>query len=437
MNDASCCQEFERAAGLSRRRFLGGMAAGAGLAVATTTFGDVFRQTAFGAGSGSGNNVLVVISLRGGIDGLSVVVPRGTQYDLYAALRKSIAVPERTLLTHDQAFGLHPSMRPLLPFWNSGKLAAVQAVGLAVPDRSHFSAMEVVEDAAPGSSARTGWINRAIGLDSDAFPTEAVQFGTSIVPTALTGSAPTIATQSIRELYLAGANPEWDDVEWMNRRRTQLQTVWGGAKGGLAVAARSALATVEQMAPYRTQTYQPHNAAVYPSDWPAGDLSAALQNTAQLIRADVGTEVVAVDYGSWDMHTDIGTVDSGDMRSMLGGFARSLAAFLTDLGDTGDRVTVVTISEFGRRVEVNGGGGVDHGWGNMMLVAGGGVRGRSYYGSWPGLASSDLVEGDLKVTTDYRNILAEIVRSRFNRTEASVFPGLTYAPLDIMVPWTG
>jgi len=297
--------------------------------------------------------------------------------------------------------------------------------------------MEIFEDTDPGSSVRSGWINRTIGLDSDAFPTEAVQFGTSIVPTALSGRAPALATPSIKELYLAGANPEWDDLEWMNRRRTQLETIWGGARGALGVTARSALATVEQLAPFRAEVYPPHNGVTYPDDWPAGDLSDALKNTAQLIRADVGTEVVAIDYGSWDMHTDIGTLEWGDMQSMLGGFAKALAAFVTDLGDTGDRVTVVTISEFGRRVEVNGGGGVDHGWGNMMLVAGGGVKGGQYYGSWPGLGDQDLEEGDLKVTTDYRNVLAEIVKSRFNRTEASVFLGLTYQPLNLMDPWSG
>jgi len=409
------------------------MAAGAGLAVSSSIFGDVFRQAAFGVTSG--NNVLVVISLRGGVDGLSVVVPHFE--DNYRALRPGIAVPTESLLARDSSFGLHPEMAPLLPFWTTNKLAAVQAVGLKVPDRSHFSAMEIVEDADPGSSVRSGWINRTIGLDSDAFPTEAVQFGTSIVPTALSGRAPALATPSIKELYLAGANPEWDDLEWMNRRRTQLETVWGGVKGSLGVAARSALATVEQLAPFRAEIYTPHNGVTYPDDWPAGDLSDALKNTAQLIRADVGTEVVAIDYGSWDMHTDIGTLEWGDMQSMLGGFAKALAAFLTDLGDTGDRVTVVTISEFGRRVEVNGGGGVDHGWGNMMLVAGGGVKGGQYYGSWPGLRDQDLEEGDLKVTTDYRNVLAEIVKSRFNRTEASVFPGLTYQPLNLMNPWIG
>jgi uncharacterized protein (DUF1501 family) len=94
--------------------------------------------------------------------------------------------------------------------------------------------------------------------------------------------------------------------------------------------------------------------------------SDALKNTAQLIRADVGTEVVAVDYGSWDMHTDVGSVDGGSMKSMLSGFAKALAAFLDHLDDLRNRVTVVTISEFGRRVDENSASGLDHGWGNVM-----------------------------------------------------------------------
>ena len=428
MSTKPCCDEYERVSGLTRRRFLGGMASGAGLGVASTAFGGVFRQTVFG--TESGNNVVVVISLRGGIDGLSVVVPHADQ--LYYSLRPGIAVPKSQLICGDAQFGLHPALGALKPWWDGGTLAAVQAVGMKVPDRSHFSAMEEVEDADPGSAVRQGWINRAIGLDSDAFPTEAVQFGTSILPTSLSGPAPAIATPGIKELYLAGANPEWDDATWQARRRTQLDTVRANARGELGTAARSALQTVAQMQPFAAQTYTPQNGVVYPTDWPATDLSAALQNTAQLIRADVGTEVVAVDFGSWDMHTGVGTLDWGDMQAMLRGFAGSLAAFLTDLGTVGDRVTVVTLSEFGRRVEENGGGGLDHGWGNMMLVAGGGVRGGRYYGTWPGLAGGDLTDGDLQVTTDYRNVLGEVVESRLRRSPAAVFPGLSYNRLNLM-----
>ncbi|MET1058401.1 MAG: DUF1501 domain-containing protein, partial [Nocardioides sp.] len=117
--------------------------------------------------------------------------------------------------------------------------------------------------------------------------------------------------------------------------------------------------------------------------------------------------------GSWDLHTNYGTISWGSMQSSISGLAQSLAAFFQDLGPLRNRVTVVTISEFGRRVAENGSQGFDHGWGNMMLVAGAGVKGGQYYGSWPGLAAGGLTDGDLKVTTDYRNVLGEIVSRRF------------------------
>lgn len=428
MNDMACCADYEQAAGLTRRRFMAGVAAGAGLGVTSTAFGGVFQQVAFG--KPHHRNVVVVISLRGGIDGLSVVVPYKERN--YYRTRPTIAVPERALICKNHTFGLHPALKPLERHWKSGRLAAVQAVGLKVPDRSHFSAMEAVEDADPGSTLRSGWINRAIGLDGDASPTEAVQFGTSIIPTALAGPAPTIATDSIQDLYLAGANPKWDSGEWRRRRHNQLETVWSDEPGPLGKAARSALRTVDRMAPFARREYKPRHGVRYPDDWPAGDLSDALQNSAQLIRANVGTEVIAVDYGSWDMHTDVGTLEWGDMQSMLRGFARTLAAFLRDLDDVRDRVTVVTISEFGRRLEENSAAGLDHGWGNMMLVAGAGVKGGRYYSRWPGLAGPDLVEGDLAVTTDYRNVLAEIVHDRLGRSVAKSFPGLAYRPIGLM-----
>ncbi len=422
------CRDFLQAATVSRRQVLAGLAGGVGLGVAHSVFGGVFRQAVFGATTGG--NVVVVISLRGGVDGMSVVVPHGDP--AYKALRKSIEVPAGALLAPDSMFGLHPKLEPLLPFWDAKRMAAVHATGLAVPNRSHFSAMEEVEDADPGSTLRRGWINRAIGLDGDSFPAEAVQFGSTIVPTAMTGPAPVLATQSMKDLVLAGANPKWDDATWRARRRTQLDTIWTSSRGALGSAARSALATVDQLAPTARQTYTPHNGATYPTDWRGRDLGEALANTAQLIRADVGTEVVAIDYGSWDMHTDVGTVEWGDMQSMLTGFSSALSAFLTDVADLGDRVTVVTISEFGRRAAVNSSGGLDHGWGNMMLLAGGGVRGGTYYGTWPGLDANSLVEGDLAVTTDYRNVLGEVVVARLNRSVTGVFPGLSYNPLGIM-----
>ncbi len=171
----------------------------------------------------------------------------------------------------------------------------------------------------------------------------------------------------------------------------------------------------------------------YPRDWPATGLSDALKDTAHLIKADVGTDVVSIDFGSWDMHSDYGTTEWGEMQNMIGGFAAVLNAFMRDLGPVRQRVTVVTISEFGRRIKENGNRGLDHGWGNMMLVAGAGVKGGSYYGSWPGLGDGSQVDDDLKVTTDYRNVFGEIITRRFpGRSVSDVFPGLSYNPVGLM-----
>ena len=116
----------------------------------------------------------------------------------------------------------------------------------------------------------------------------------------------------------------------------------------------------------------------------------------------------------------------------IGVLATALDAFMRDLGPLRSKVTVVTVSEFGRRLAENGSAGLDHGWGNVMLVAGGGVKGGRYYGHWPGLGASSLVEGDLEVTTDYRTVLGEIVTKRFNRSASTVFPGLSATPLGVL-----
>ncbi len=121
--------------------------------------------------------------------------------------------------------------------------------------------------------------------------------------------------------------------------------------------------------------------ATYPTVWYASPFAEPLKNAAQLIRADIGTDVIAIDAGNWDLHTGYGTITSGTMQNNISGFAQALAAFMTDLGALRSRVTVVTISEFGRRVQENGSQGFDHGWGNMMLVAGAGVKGGKYYGT--------------------------------------------------------
>lgn len=418
------CREFEEASRLSRRGFVQGVAGTAGALVTTQLFGDALMETSHAA-SGT-PNVLVVLSFRGGIDGLGMVVPHGDPD--YVRARPDLAVAKSSVVAADSMFGLHPNMAPLLPLWNAKKMAAVHAVGMEVPNRSHFKAIELIEDSTPGSGERRGWVNRMIGLGGIVGPTEAMHLSSPLTPTMLSGPSPTLATDGFASLQLPGlsATRGW-------RRYSAQSRVWAGTPGSVGQAARDALSISKGLATQMSGTYRPANGARYPDTFPSKDLCAALKDAARVIKTNVGTSVISIDFGSWDMHADYGNQSYGLMQGMVGGFAASVAAFFKDLGSYGDRVTLATISEFGRRVAQNGNRGLDHGWGNMMLVMGAGVKGGRYYGTWPGLADGKLVAGDLQVTTDYRNVLGEVVGSRFpDRPLGEVFPGLSYRPLGLM-----
>lgn len=414
----SCgCPDFA----LSRRRLLGtGLAAGGALA-STQLFGDAFRQVAYGAEPGG--NVVVVLSLRGGADGLSIVVPRGADHDRLASYRQGIVVPESRLLGDDPRFGLHPSFEALMPMWDAGSFGAVHAVGLQAPNRSHFNAMQEIEDAAPGSSTRSGWINRTIGLSAfdNTGPETGVALGNPLLPASLTGPTAALGAYEVRNFGIAdlGAAPAV--------RRSSLSTMWASSRTPLGAGARVALASAEHFVPL----VEGADTLVHYDAYPEGPLRGVLANTAALIRQDLGTSMVTIDYGDWDMHEGLGGSDGGWMQSHLWHLSQSLAAFFADLGAYASRVTLVTISEFGRRVEENGSGGVDHGYANAMLLLGAGVSGGAVHGDWPGLDPEDLLDGDLAMRTDYRRVLWEVVSKQFpaiSGQRTSVFPGLAAAP---------
>ncbi|MDQ3273565.1 MAG: DUF1501 domain-containing protein [Actinomycetota bacterium] len=416
-NDCSCSEYSS-----SRRSFIRNALAVTGGAVATMAFGETFRQTAYGATNG---NVLVVLSLRGGADGLSIVVPHGDP-DYYPS-RPRIAIPKASLLVPDGLFGLHPGLQPLQGMWTGGKMSAIHATGLPQPNRSHFSAVEEIEDADLGSQLRSGWINRLIGLDTDTSPLQGVTIGSGLLPTSMYGPESTLATNRTEDIQLFGAQ---DDAGQL-RRRQALTQLWQSADGPLGVGARSSLATTATLGPALAKRYVPANGATYP----ASDLGDALKDTARLVKAQVGVEVVTLDYGSWDMHSALGTLGStGDasMQGMVSNMGKALAAFFADLGVIGDRVTLVTLTEFGRRVVENGAAGLDHGWGNATLLMGAGVKGGRYYGTWPGLNLSSTADGDVSVTTDYRSILAEVLSSRFGASIPTVFPNFRPESLGLM-----
>lgn len=408
-DQSPCCAEF---AAVSRRGLLSGAIA---LAGATTLVGSATVTTS-AAAAGPATSVLVVLSLRGAADGLSLVVPHADP--AYYAARPGIAVPADRLLARDAMFGLHPELAPLLPLWHEGRLAAVHATGLPAPNRSHFAAMEEVEDADPGSSVRSGWLNRLIGATPGRSPLDGLSLGGGVAPTSLFGPEPTMSAGSVDDVSLPG---EGDDDS--GRRRASLRTLWEHDRSPLARAMRSTYAAVDGFGPAKA-------AADNSASYPATDLGRALAEVARAIRGDVGIEVVTVDHGDWDMHSGMGSADGGWLVDNTRELAGAIAAFFGDLGDQAAKVTLVTISEFGRRVVENASRGTDHGYGNVMFVAGAGVRGGRYYGSWPGLGTG--ADADLLVTTDYRSVLAEIVATRFGASTARVFPRFAPEAVGVM-----
>lgn len=405
-----CCAEY---AALSRR----GLIRGAALLGASTVVGSAVVTAAPARAIGPASSVLVVLSLRGAADGLSLVVPHADP--VYYAARPGIGIAADRLLARDDAFGLHPGLEPLLPLWSSGRMAAIHATGMATANRSHFAAMEEVEDADPGSAARRGWLNRLLGTDGSRSALQGVHLGQGVLPTSLYGPEPVMASGDADGVSVAG-----EDSSDRKRRRTRsLHTMWDRESGALGRGMRAAFEAVDGFGPVRAQ-------AANTSAYPDSELGRALAEAARVVRGDVGTEVVTVDQGEWDMHNGLGTLEWGSMRDNARDLAASVAAFFTDLGPQTDKVTMVVLSEFGRRVLENANYGLDHGYGNVMLAFGAGVRG-GYYASWPGLGNTE--DADLLVTTDYRNVLADVVQARFGGASVpAVFPGLARKTVGFM-----
>ena len=370
-------------------------------------------------------DILICVFLRGGLDGLNAVVPYGDGAYYYDA-RPTQAVPEpgagqNAALDLDGYFGLHPALAPLKEIYDDGALAFVHATGSPDPTRSHFDAMQYMEHGTPGDKTTgTGWIGRhlqSIAWQNDS-PFRAVGMG-AMLQDSLRGAVPPLSLQSIADFHLKGR------VDEMRRFEQTLARLYAfdAPNDMLERQARLVSDTIETLQAINAQTYTPANGAVYPSD--TYDFGMALKQIAQLIKADVGLEIAAVDLGGWDTHENQGTF-GGTFAELLGVLGRGLAAFYADLGERMARISVVTMSEFGRRVAENASQGTDHGHGNFMLLMGGGVIGGQVFARWPTLAPDMLDNGDLAITTDYRDILAEIVSQRLlNPALDQVFPGYT------------
>lgn len=393
---------------LTRRHFLQASAACAGTAVLAPRF-------VFSAGNTAPNDVLVVIFQRGAMDCLQAVVPYADSN--YLKQRPTIGVPApgqtNGALPLDNFFGLHPSLAPLLPLYQSGHLGIVHATGLKQNQRSHFECQRNLEAGLPTTGFYPGWLNRHIGNIGVGETFQAVALGTA-VPAALQGPQPAIGMSSI-----AGFSFTTNSA-----RKTELEDTLYALSDSTAkpsVSGRQALDAVDYLAVANPAQYPVQNNAVYPNT----TFGNRLKETAQLIKAGVGLQMACVDIGGWDHHANI----AGLLPPLLDELAKSLVAFHDDLGILMNKVTVITMTEFGRRVKENSSGGTDHGSGSSMFMMGGSVIGGKVYAEWPGLADANLFNGDLDVTIDYRTVLNELMhkRARDGYLEAQ-FPGFTPGP---------
>lgn len=367
---------------------------------------------------------LIAIFQRGAVDGLSVVVPHG-ENDYYRA-RPSIAVPrpnggDGAAIDLDGFFGFHPRLQPLKPLWDQRQLAIVHACGSPDSTRSHFDAQDYMESATPGvKSTSDGWLNRYLRLQhaEHATPFRAVAV-TSQLPRMLQGTAPALAVSQLAQFGIrAGGSSDRVGASFEAEYAAAADSVLNGT-------GREAFNAIKMLKTADPSKYEPANGA----DYPRGPFGQSLRQIAQLTKANVGLEIAFADVGGWDTHVNQGAAQ-GQLATRLDDFARSIAALVTDLGDRMADTVVLTMSEFGRAVNENGGRGTDHGHGNAMMVMGGGVRGGRVYGRWPGLAVEQRYDGrDLAVTTDFRDVFGEIVTRHLGLDDArTVFPGYLSSP---------
>lgn len=360
-------------------------------------------------------DILINVFLRGGMDGLSAVAPYGE--DAYHRGRPNLrlrspkdaqAGNEYKVLDLDGFFGLNPAMAAIYPLYKDGKMACLHAVGSGDQTRSHFEAMNAMERGMfqMRGGLQTGWVARHLASTPRKSPTplRAVALS-SIMPDSLRGASHSTTLANLADFQLA--DPELKDM---------LAGLYGSGKDVMAQAGRDTLQVIEKLSKIDVK----NQAGTYPLT----DLGRALQQVATLVRSGVGLEIACLEMGGWDTHVAQGTVN-GWLPSYLKDLADALAAFEKDMGPEMKRITMIVQTEFGRRVNENTGLGTDHGRASAMFLIGGSVKGGKVYAEWPGMEKALLDEvGDLRVTTDYRDVLADALTSRVVGSKPSeVFPG--------------
>lgn len=344
----------------------------------------------------------VLVVLRGGLDGLSTLVPYGER--IHSRVRGSIA--QKDVFDLDGFFGLHDALEPLRPLWRAGELLPMHAVGLPYGERSHFDAQDLLENGTEvPNGARDGWLNRALGRMGG----RGLSLGRSL-PLVLRGEAeasslePSMTVKAEAE-FLDEVARLYDDDPLLGpafrqglETRRELDEVLDGE--GARSGRRADLGTLKAL--------------------------------AALLREPGGPRVAVVEVGGWDTHSR----QNNRLRTGLSALGEGLALFAEELQETWADTVVLAVSEFGRTVKVNGTGGTDHGTGGVAFAAGGRVHGGRVLSDWPGL--DDLYdERDLHVTTDVRGVFKGVLAQHFGVSRADldehVFPGsASVAPVQLL-----
>ena len=389
-------------------------------------------------------NKLVVIMLRGGVDGLSVAVPHTESEYLHSRDTIALAAPgksEGSLLPLDARFGLHPALARLHPLWERGDLAFVHASGSPDPTRSHFDAQDFMESGTPGRrSTPDGWMNRLLtALPGPESPTRALSLGAA--PSRILAGKARVASlrpgpraletnaidapamqAALSRLYAQDAGMQ-QGLRQATEGRSEMQRSMAtdpapGSEGGSQAASQIG----SQAGPMMGDPGADAGAVT------ATGFAADAYRMGRLIHANRATQLAFTAVGGWDTHFNQGGA-RGQLANRLSSLAEGLDALTKGLGDSYRRTVIVVLSEFGRTLRQNGTGGTDHGRGNVIWLLGGAVAGGRMLGEWPGLDRSALIEGrDLAVITDFRAVLSPLLQAHLQASDSvmtEVFPNYT------------
>ena len=398
---------------LSRRRFLKLVGAGAAGAAATQLSISDIVFAAQNRPLPSGTPILVVVTLYGGNDGLNTVIPYADP--LYKQSRPGIYVEDSHLIPLDAELALNSSMGGFKTLWDSQNLAIVRGVGYPNPVLSHFSSMAIWQSALPTSITSTGWIGRWLDTQKHD-PMNAIGLG-SVLPPLLAGAKSVGSVLPLGGLVIPDRKTSYTlrKLGHTDPNDGPLQSAAATSIADLLNLSKNVTPILKASAPI-PDNLPTQAGGSFGSD---SSLSQQLDVVAKLIAVNAPTKVWAVSLGGFDTHAD----EVKGQSTLLGTVSQAVTRFIGQMHGTNRQndVVVLVYSEFGRRVKANGTQGTDHGTAGPVFVIGNGVDGGKFYGDEPSL--SKLIDGNLAITTDFRDVYAAMLEDVLKVPAAQVIPG--------------